>query len=88
MGPKERLIAGVAWILPSLVWIGMMRCFGFLTLLAVWALQQAMMSLAVTTGGWIGQRVIPLHLIPIAIAAWALWVILSAEYRKKESAVG
>ena len=36
MGSKERLIAGAVWMLPSLVWIAMMRSFGFLTLLAVW----------------------------------------------------
>jgi serine/threonine-protein kinase len=82
MGSKERLIAGAVLILPSLVWIAMMRRFGFLTLLAVWALQQAIMTAAVTTGGWIGQRVIPLHLIPLAIAAWAVWVIVSAEHKK------
>ena len=40
------------------------------------------MATAVTIGGWIGQRVIPLHLIPLAIAAWAVWVIVSAEHNK------
>ena len=82
IGSKERLIAGAVLMLPSFVWIAMMRRFGFLTLLAVWALQQAIIGTAVTTGGWIGQRVLPLHMIPIAIAAWALWVIVSAEHRK------
>jgi hypothetical protein len=31
-----------------------------------------------TTSGWLAERVIPLHLIPVALAAWALWVILSS----------
>jgi hypothetical protein len=46
------------------------------------AVQQEIMATAVTIGGWIGQRVIPLHLIPLAIAAWAVWVIVSAEHNK------
>jgi hypothetical protein len=83
---QQRLIAIAAWIIPSLAWIAMMRRFGFLTLLVVWTAQQPMLSTALTTRGWIGERVIALHMIPIAVAAWALWVILSAEYIKKESA--
>jgi hypothetical protein len=31
-----------------------------------------------TGNGWQAERALPFQLIPIGLAAWALWVILSA----------
>ena len=78
---EQRLILVALLLIPSLTWIPLMRRFGFLTLLFVWALQLGIQNTPLTATGWLANRVIAIHLIPVALAAWALWVILSAERR-------
>jgi serine/threonine-protein kinase len=77
----QRLILFLLFLIPSLTWIPMMRWFGFLTMLCLWPIQMGMQTPLKTTG-WMANELIVLHLIPIAIAAWALWVILSAADRR------
>jgi hypothetical protein len=55
-----------------------MRRFGFLTILVVWATQIAIRALPLKATGWMAHQLIAVHLIPVALAAWALWVIVSA----------
>jgi hypothetical protein len=64
------------------MWIPLMRRFGFLTILVVWATQLTTQSVPLKATGWMAHQLIALHLFPIAIAAWALWVIVSAENRQ------
>jgi len=78
---QERLLLALLFLIPSLVWIPLMRRFGFLTLLVLWSAQMAMQSIPLKATGWMANQLIALHMIPIAIAAWAVWVIVSAEKR-------
>jgi hypothetical protein len=41
-----------------------------------------MMRLPHHLHGWLGERLWPAHLIPIAVAAFCLWVIVSANQRQ------
>jgi hypothetical protein len=79
---EQRLFLAVLFLIPSLIWIPMMRRFGFLTILVVWVTQLEMQTIPLKATGWIAHQTVVLHLIPVAIAAWALWVIASAESRQ------
>jgi hypothetical protein len=65
----------------SMIWMWLLRRFGLLAMLTVWALYGSITFLPLRTTGWVAERYIPFHLIPIALAAWALWVILSTQRR-------
>ena len=78
---QMQVILGVLLLIPSFTWIPLMRRFGFLTIRAVWAFQLAETNTPLKATGWVANQAIALHLIPIAVAAWALWVIVSAERR-------
>ncbi len=64
----------------SLVWMWVLRRFGFLAMIAIFffGIQS---QLPVTTSGWFAAPSLAEHLIPVGVAAWALWVILSAQRR-------
>jgi hypothetical protein len=78
---------GRAWIIlscclfgaASLVWMSLLRRFGFLTNLTVWLVQGIALAWPLTVTGWFAGRSMAVHLLPIAVAAWALWVILSTQ---------
>jgi hypothetical protein len=54
------------------------RRFGFLTILVVWVSQLAIQATPLKATGWMSHQLIVLHLIPVALAAWSLWVIVSS----------
>jgi len=82
VGGEQRLLLTFLFLIPSLMWIPLMRRFGFLTILVVWATQLTTQSVPLKATGWMAHQLIALHLFPIAIAAWALWGIVSAENRQ------
>ena len=75
------LVLGAMMLGPSLVWIWLMRRFGFLTLLVLFTFAPVLMYLPHYFHGWLGERLVVWHLLPVAVAAWAVWVIASARPR-------
>ena len=62
-----------------MVWLWLLRRFGFLTNLIVWLVQGMVLAWPLTITGWFAGRSMAVHLVPVTVAAWALWVILSAQ---------
>ena len=76
------LAAGVTFFTMNyMIWIWLLRQFGFLAMLMLWVVIFPALSLPLRATGWVAGRYVPLQLIPIALAAWALWVILSTQRR-------
>jgi hypothetical protein len=59
-----------------------MRRFGFLTILVLWITQMAIQTMPAPSKRLDGSPNHPPAPVPIAVAAWALWVIVSAENRQ------
>jgi hypothetical protein len=79
IGRPGSLAAWMAFFtIVTMVWIWLLRRFGFLSLLAAWITFIPAVSLPFQVTGWVASRTFPLQLIPVALAAWALWVILSS----------
>ena len=76
----QRVVLAGMMILPSVVWVVLMRRLGFLTFLTVWV---TFIPIYTTpppmVTGWMVRDTLPIHLLPVAVGAWALWVILSAQ---------
>jgi predicted Ser/Thr protein kinase len=58
--------------------IGLIRRFGLLSILAATTVMNSYAFTGLTASGWMAEQLIALALVPVALAAWALWVILSA----------
>jgi hypothetical protein len=72
----------VAYNLASgLVMIGLIRRFGFLAVLSAMVFLAGLSNTPLPAGGWAAPRLIALHAIPVAVAVWALWVIVTSEKR-------
>lgn len=77
---EQRLFQAGMMILPSLLWVVLIRRFGFLTFLTVFTvLIPLYRTLPPKVTGWTVPYTLPIHLLPVALGAWALWVILSAQ---------
>ncbi len=75
-------LAVVAFLtVASLVWMWLLRRFGFLPMMILWLFSITTIYWPVTITGWLAGRSMGVHLVPVAIAAWALWVILSSQRR-------
>jgi hypothetical protein len=79
--PRNLAIVLAFFTMTSMIWIWLLRRFGLLAMLTVWAFYLSSSFLPLQTTGWVAERYIPFHLIPIALAAWALWVVLSTQRR-------
>jgi hypothetical protein len=76
---EQRALLAALMVGPSLVWVALMRRLGFLTVLTVWTVFAMLLTtLPPKVTGWMVRDTLPIHLLPVAIGAWALWVILSA----------
>ena len=65
----------------------LLRHFGLLPMiLAFFFTFQAQFPVATT--GWLAGRSLALHFFPVAVAAWALWVILSAHKQPATESAG
>jgi serine/threonine-protein kinase len=65
----------------GLVMISLIRRFGFLAVLSAMVFLAGLSNTPLPAGGWAAPRLIALHAIPVAVAAWALWVIVTSEKR-------
>ena len=63
----------------SLVWMWLLRRFGFLTNLIVWLVQGMVLAWPLTITGWFAGRSMAVHLLPVAVAGWAVWVIVAGQ---------
>jgi serine/threonine-protein kinase len=87
------LIAGprpqAAVLLPA--WLGFMwllRRFGLLSFLVAYMIQRTLGFSPLSVTDWAGSHFLPVHLLPVLVAAWALWVILSSQRRPATETAG
>ena len=88
------VILGTPWLLPgfgsAMVGVGLfsaaayaflwlLRRFGLLAVMAGALVLQTRAPLSLAS--WYGSRLLVIHLLPLVVAAWAAWVILSAHSR-------
>jgi serine/threonine-protein kinase len=73
-GPEDWITAVV--VANSLLMIALIRRLGFLALLTAWIVLSAVANTPPPVSGWMSGRLITLFAIPLAVAVWALWVIL------------
>ena len=86
-GSNSVIAATLAFLLvASFVWIWLMRQFGFLAFMTVWTFG-ILLFLPLQISGWLGQRVMLFYAVPVAIAAWCLWVIVRDEHRQSKQTV-
>jgi serine/threonine-protein kinase len=77
-GPRPQAVVLLpAWL--SFMWL--LRRFGLLSFLVVYMMQRTLVFSPLRITDWVGMRFLPVHLLPLIIAAWAVWVILSAQRR-------
>jgi hypothetical protein len=77
-----RNIAVLAFMTPvNMVWVWLLRRFGFLAMLVLWVGANFLILTPFMVTGWIAGQTLPFRLIPVAVAVWALWVILSDQRR-------
>jgi hypothetical protein len=72
------LLLGAMMLVPSLAWIWVMRRFGFLAILVLFTFAAPLMFMPHHLGGWLGDRLMLFYTVPVLVAAWAVWVIVSA----------
>jgi hypothetical protein len=76
--------AAVYLTLFAILWL--IRRFGFVAMLSAWLGRALLMPLVL--GSWYTPRGLIAHFIPVAVAAWALWVILSDRRTASVESVG
>jgi hypothetical protein len=62
-------------------YLWLIRRFGLLALLATWLTSFTVKAVPLSLTSWYTGRSILGQLIPVAVATWALWVILSAQHQ-------
>jgi hypothetical protein len=67
-------------VMGTVVSLWLLRRFGLLSFVAV-AFFDTPSSFPVATTGWLAGRSLALHLIPLAVAACALWLIVANQNR-------
>ena len=72
----------------SMVWVWILRRFGFLAMLVLFLTALPITATPFLFTGWMAGQTLALRLIPIAAAAWALWVIVSAQHRAGADTTG
>jgi serine/threonine-protein kinase len=70
----------------SLLWV--LRRFGLLPVLLAWVLWQTCVATPISLSAWYAGRSLIALAIPAAIAAWSLWVIVTAQRRPIAHAAG
>jgi hypothetical protein len=72
------LLASFVYLAVGFGWIWVIRNLGFLAMLVGFLSQYPLLTIPLKATGWMAPRVIALHLIPVAVATYALWAVLSA----------
>jgi serine/threonine-protein kinase len=71
------------WVIGSFISMWVLRRFGLLAFMSV-AFFATPSLLPIATSGWFASRSLTLHFVPIAVAAWAVWVIVANQNRPAE----
>jgi serine/threonine-protein kinase len=61
-------------------WLGdmwLLRRFGFFAFLVGWIAQTMVVQVPLVTTGWLASQSLMIHLVPVMLGSWALWVILT-----------
>jgi hypothetical protein len=80
-GPWRILVALTFFSASSLAMLWLLRRLGFLAFLVYWVFLQMLSPEPFMPTGWTAGPTIGWRVIPLAVAAWALWVIISREQR-------
>jgi serine/threonine-protein kinase len=84
--PYSFALSGTATVLGVYVVLWLIRRFGFVAMLAAWLPRRVIVAPFVW-GSWYTGRELVTQLIPIAVAAWALWVVISVPRRPESESV-
>ncbi len=82
---RVKILQGLVMTIVSFAWITVLRRCGLLSFLLLWAAFQITVNTAVFTSGWVARDTLPAHLAPMAVAMWAVWVVLTAGKGKREA---
>ncbi len=77
--PHENAVAVAFGALGGYGYVWLVRRFGLLALLSTWLTATTIAAVPLSLTSWYTGRSILAQLIPVAVATWALWVILSAQ---------
>ena len=77
LGATGLILSCCLYTAAGLVTMWMLRRFGFLTNVLTWLVLGLVGTWPLTVTGWFAGRSMAVHLIPLVVATWALWVILS-----------
>jgi serine/threonine-protein kinase len=84
-----RNVAVVIFFTPvTRAWVWLLRRYGFLAMLVVFLTALPITGTPFLLTGWMAGQAVTLHLIPVAVAVWALWVIVSAQRRPAADTAG
>jgi hypothetical protein len=82
---RIKLLRGLVMTIVFFVWIIVLRRCGLLTFLAQWAAFQITVNTAVYGSGLVARDTLPVHLVSMALALWALWVVVTTGQAKREA---
>jgi hypothetical protein len=82
---RMKLLQGLVMTIVSFAWITVLRRCGLLSFLLLWATFQITVNTAVFASGWVARDTMPVHLVPMVVALWAVWVIVAAGQVKREA---
>jgi hypothetical protein len=78
--------AVVFYSLAGLLWLWIFRRFGLLAIFVTWATLLATREASISLSGWYAARSLAVQLVPVSVAAWAVWVIVSDQRPGTDSA--
>jgi hypothetical protein len=81
VAPSGSWLVPACFLAANFTWLWLMRRFGLLTFLTMFTFAP-LLWLPHYMHGWLGARLLPAHLIPVAVAAWCVWVIVTANQRQ------
>lgn len=81
LGPTGLLVSCGVYTLAGLVQMWLLHRCGFLTNVVYWLVVGFVSPWPLTVAGWFAGRSMAVHLVPLAVAGWALWVIWSVPPR-------
>jgi serine/threonine-protein kinase len=88
-GNDDTRIRSIALFLPpSLLWIALLRRFGYLSFIVAWMTSIWTTVTPLPVSGWMFERMLPAQIALVAVAGWATWVVVSSNRpREAESRV-
>ena len=77
LGATGLILSSCLYTAAGLVQMWLLRRFGFLPSVLGWLVMGLVETWPLTVTGWFAGRSLVVHLLPVVVATWALWVILS-----------